>query len=411
MARPTYDLVLHGASSFVGRIVAEHLIERHGVGRDLRWAISGRSPERLHALRDVLGRRAMKLPVLVADAADADALRMLCARTRVVASTVGPYALHGGPLVAACVAAGTDYCDLTGEVQWVRRMITRHQRAARRSGARIVHCCGFDSLPSDLGVHVLQRAAVARFGAPFERVRARVWKLRGGFSGGTIASLLNVLDEARRDAALRRALADPYALCPPSRAKRPRQPEVRLPEYDPVAGGWLAPFVMAAINSRVVHRSNALSGMTYGRDFRYDEAVSCGPGLAGRARAAALAAALAAGLAAGAVPPLRAALQRFVLPASGEGPSPEQQRHGRWEIRFFGEGPGGTRLTLRVTGDRDPGYGSTGRMFAETAIALSLDRARGRAPGGFWTPASLLGDRLVERLVAHAGVRFECLDG
>ncbi len=411
MARPTYDLVLHGASSFVGRIVAEHLVERHGVGRGLRWAISGRSAERLHALRDLLGRRATELPVLVADAADADALRMLCARTRVVASTVGPYALHGGPLVAACVAAGTDYCDLTGEVQWVRRMIARHQRAARRSGARIVHCCGFDSLPSDLGVHVLQRAAVARFGAPLERVRARVWKMRGGFSGGTIASLLNVLEEARRDPALRRTLADPYALCPPSRAARPRQPEVRMPQYDPSAGAWVAPFMMAAINTRVVHRSNALSGMTYGRGFRYDEAVSCGPGLAGRARAGALAAALAAGLAACSVPPLRAALQRFVLPAPGEGPSPEQQRHGRWKIRFFGGGPGDTRLALRVTGDRDPGYGSTGRMFAEAAIALSLDRARGRAPGGFWTPASLLGDRLVKRLVAHAGVRFEFLDG
>jgi short subunit dehydrogenase-like uncharacterized protein len=410
MPRPVFDLVLHGATSFVGRIAAEYLVERHGVGGELRWAISGRSPERLHALRDLLGRRAAKLPIVVADAAGAEALRALCARTRVVASTVGPYALHGEPLVAACAAAGTDYCDLTGEVQWVRRMIERHQRAARRSGARIVHCCGFDSLPSDLGVHVLQREAIARFGEPFERVRARVWKLRGGFSGGTIASLLNVLDEARRDPALRRALADPYALCPPSRAKRPRQPEVRLPEYDPVAGAWLAPFVMAAINTRVVHRTNALSKSAYGRGFLYDEAVSCGPGLGGRARASAMAAGLGAALAAGALPPLRAALERFVLPAPGEGPSPEQQRHGRWELRFFGEGPGAERLTLRVTGDRDPGYGSTGKMFSEAAIVLSLDRGRERAPGGFWTPASLLGDRLVERLVAHAGVRFEFLD-
>jgi short subunit dehydrogenase-like uncharacterized protein len=410
MARPSFDLVLHGATSFVGRIAAEHLVERHGVGGALRWAISGRSPERLHALRDLLGRRAAKLPVVVADAADDDALRALCASTRVVASTVGPYALYGEPLVAACAATGTDYCDLTGEVQWVRRMIERHQRAARRSGARIVHCCGFDSLPSDLGVHVLQREAVARFGQPLARVRARVWKMRGGFSGGTIASLLNVLDEARRDAALRRTLADPYALCPPSRARRPRQPEVRLPEYDAVAGAWLAPFVMAAINTRVVHRTNALRKAAYGRGFVYDEAVSCGPGLGGRARATALAAGLASALAAGAVPPLRAALERFVLPAPGEGPSPEQQRHGRWELRFFGGDDATARLALQVTGDRDPGYGSTGKMFVEAAIALAPDRGRARAPGGFWTPAALLGDRLVERLVAHAGVRFEFLD-
>ncbi|MCE3003651.1 MAG: saccharopine dehydrogenase NADP-binding domain-containing protein [Xanthomonadaceae bacterium] len=410
MPRPAFDLVLHGATSFVGRIVAEHLVATHGVGRDLRWAISGRSPERLHALRDLLGRAAAKLPVIVADAGDDAALRALCARTRVVASTVGPYALYGDPLVAACVAAGTDYCDLTGEVQWVRRMIARHQRAAVRSGARIVHCCGFDSLPSDLGVHVLQREAVARFGAPLERIRARVWTMRGGFSGGTIASLLNVVDEARRDPALRRTLADPYALCPSSRARRPRQPEVRLPEYDDAARAWVAPFVMAAINTRVVHRSNALSGQAYGRGFRYDEAVYCGPGLAGRARATAMAGALAAGLAAGVLPPLRAALQRFVLPAPGEGPSPEQQRHGRWELRFFGEGPGDARLVLQVTGDRDPGYGSTGKMFGEAAIALAGDRGRKRRPGGFWTPATVLGDRLVERLVAHAGVRFAFLD-
>lgn len=410
MPRPTYDLVLHGATSFVGRLVAVHLVECHGVGGELRWAISGRSPERLQALREQLGASAAKLPVIVADAADPAALQALCARTRVVASTVGPYALYGDPLVAACVAAGTDYCDLTGEVQWVRRLIARHQRAAEQSGARIVNCCGFDSLPSDLGVHVLQREARTRFGAPFERVRARVWKLRGGFSGGTIASLLNVVDEARRDPELRRALTDPYALCPTSPAKRPRQPEVRLPEYDPAAG-WVAPFVMAGINTRVVHRSNALGDMAYGHDFRYDEAVSCGPGLIGRARATAMAGALAAGLVAGALPPLRAVLQRLVLPAPGEGPSPEQQRRGHWELRFFGEGPGDARLVLKVSGDRDPGYGSTGRMFGEAAIALAHDRGRGRRPGGFWTPATAIGDRLVERLVANAGVRFEFLDG
>lgn len=410
MPRPAYDLVLHGATSFVGRIAAEHLVKCHGVGGELRWAISGRSSERLQALREQLGPGAAKLPVIVADAADPAALQALCARTRVVASTVGPYALFGDPLVAACVAVGTDYCDLTGEVQWVRRMIERHQSAAVQSGARIVNCCGFDSLPSDLGVHVLQREAQARFGAPFERVRARVWKLRGGFSGGTIASLLNVVDEARRDADLRRTLTDPYALCPPSVTKRPRQPEVRLPEYDPAAG-WVAPFVMAGINTRVVHRSNALSGMAYGHSFRYDEAVSCGPGLIGRARATAMAGALGAGLVAGALPPLRAVLQRWVLPAPGEGPSPEQQRLGHWELRFFGEGAGDARLVLKVSGDRDPGYGSTGKMFGEAAIALAHDRGRGRRAGGFWTPATVLGDRLVERLGANAGVRFEFLDG
>jgi short subunit dehydrogenase-like uncharacterized protein len=410
MARILYDLVLHGATSFVGQITARHLLERHGVDGGLRWAISGRSPAKLSALREMLGRKAKGLPILVADADDEPALRALCAHTRVVASTVGPYALHGSALVAACAATGTDYCDLTGEVQWVRRMLTRHQRAARASGARIVHCCGFDSLPSDLGVHVLQRAAIARFGQPLARVRMQVRTLRGGFSGGTVASLLNVVDEARRDPALRRTLADPYALCPSSRRQRPRQPEVRLPERDPDSGDWLAPFVMAAINTRVVHRSNALSGHAYGHDFEYDEAVCAGPGLKGRVRATAMAGGLAAALLAGALPPARAALQRFVLPAAGEGPSPEAQRHGRWDLRFIGTGVDDARLVLRVTGDRDPGYGSTAKMFAEAAVTLSQDRGRGRAGGGFWTPASVLGDRLVERLEAHAGVRFAFTD-
>ena len=411
MARKSFDLVLHGATSFVGQITARHLIERHGADGGLRWAISGRSPEKLGALREMLGRKARDLPLLVADADDGRALRALCAKARVVASTVGPYALHGGPLVAACAATGTDYCDLTGEVQWVRRMITRHQRAARASGARIVHCCGFDSLPSDLGVHVLQREARARFGEPLAQVHMRVQAMRGGFSGGTIASLLNVVDEARRDPALRRALADPYVLCPPSRSARPRQTEVRLPRRDPDGGDWVAPFVMAAINTRVVHRTNALTGHAYGSDFEYDEAVSTGAGLKGRALATAMAGGMAAGLLAGALPASRAVLQRFVLPAPGEGPSPEAQRHGRWDLRFSGHGRDGAKLALRVSGDRDPGYGSTGKMFAEAAIALASDRGRRRAPGGFWTPAALLGDALVERLEAHAGVRFELLDG
>ena len=239
-------------------MTVRYLIDRHGVGGELRWAIAGRSAARLAALKAEFGVPA--LPTIVVDADDAQGLRSLCADTRVVVSTVGPYALYGEPLVAACAATGTDYCDLTGEVQWIRRMILRHEAAARASGARIVHCCGFDSIPSDLGVQVLQREAVARFGQPLERVRLRVKAMRGGASGGTVASLLNVVKEVRKDPSLRAELANPYSLCVGAEPLATRQPNVSGAVFDEPFGAWSAPFVMAGINTRIVHRSNAVGG-------------------------------------------------------------------------------------------------------------------------------------------------------
>jgi short subunit dehydrogenase-like uncharacterized protein len=226
-------------------------------------------------------------------------------------------------MVGPASTTGTDYCDLTGEVQWVRRMIERHEAAARASGARIVHCCGFDSIPSDLGVHFVQREAQRRFGAPCTRIKMRVKAMRGGASGGTVASLMNVVKEAASDPALRKELADPYSLCPPSGSKV-RQPEVRMPEYDADFGKWVAPFVMALVNTRVVHRSNALSGHAYGADFVYDEAMITGSGPLGGLAAAALTAGVGGFVAASAIGPLRAGLERFVLPKPGEGPSPRR---------------------------------------------------------------------------------------
>ncbi|MCC7199115.1 MAG: saccharopine dehydrogenase NADP-binding domain-containing protein, partial [Gammaproteobacteria bacterium] len=213
MASKPFDLVVFGATSFVGQILARYLLEQFGTNGELRWAIAGRSQPKLDELLQHLGPTAAGLPTLVADAADEAALAKLCAATRVVVSTVGPYALYGEPLVKVCTATGTDYCDLTGEVQWIRRMIDRYELDARRSGARIVHCCGFDSIPSDLGVHFLQREARARYGQPLTRTKLRVRAMRGGFSGGTVASLLNVVKEAAGNKALRRELANPYSLC------------------------------------------------------------------------------------------------------------------------------------------------------------------------------------------------------
>ncbi|MCU0759812.1 MAG: saccharopine dehydrogenase NADP-binding domain-containing protein [Steroidobacteraceae bacterium] len=427
------DLVVFGASSFVGRLLCEELWRLYGSGPDggtggpLRWGLAGRSRARLEAVRDGLRARAegepsaargaaSGLPCLVADAADAGSLAALCRQARVVVSTVGPYALHGEPLVAACAASGTDYADLTGEVPWIRRMIERHSAAALASGARLVHCCGFDSIPSDLGVLFLQREAQRRLGAPCARVSMRVRAMRGGVSGGTVASLLNVLREAAADPVLRRMLVDPYSLSPTESAevagaRRPRQPRTRGARFDPESGCWTAPFVMSAINVPVVLRSHALLGHPWGGGFTYDEAVSTGRGLPGRLRASGLAAGLAAFTVAGALAPTRALLERFVLPAPGEGPDEPSRRRGCFDLRFMGTTADGRHLAARVTGDRDPGYGSTARMLAQAATCLTETTDEPARRGGSWTPASLLGERLIERLEAFAGVKFELLPG
>ncbi len=286
MTTQPYDVIVFGATSFVGQILTRYLFEEFGLDGKLRWAAAGRSLPKLEELRKSLGKGAGKLTLLQADAGDETSLQKLCKSARVIVSTVGPYALYGEPLVRVCAETGTDYCDLTGEVQWMRRMIHKYEKTAQASGARIVHNCGFDSIPSDLGVHYLQQQAQERFGQHCTTVKMRVRSMRGSFSGGTVASLLNVLKEVKANPALRKELADPYSICPPGRGKRVRQKNVGFAEYDPDFSAWIAPFVMSAINTRVVHRTNALLHDAYGPEFRYDEAVLTGRGLRGRLTAA-----------------------------------------------------------------------------------------------------------------------------
>lgn len=410
MSNTRHHLTVFGASSFVGQILTRYLLERHGVGAGLDWAIAGRSKQKLEALRDSLGTRAHRLPIVLADAGDEGSLARLVEHTGCVVSTVGPYALHGEPLVRACARTGTDYCDLTGEVQWIWRMLERYEQDAKASGARIVHCCGFDSIPSDLGVYFLERQSLKRFGRPCMRVKMRVRAMRGGFSGGTVASLMNAIKEASADPAVRRQLANPYSLCPRGYAPSARQPNVKFAEYDEDFRAWVAPFIMSAVNTRIVQRSNALLAGAYGGDFTYGEAVLSGRGVKGRLAATSMAAGLAGFLVVGALPPTRWALEKFVLPAPGEGPSPEQQEKGFFDIRFKGFTDDDRGLAVKVTGDRDPGYGSTGKMLGEAAACLALDLDRQAKPGGFWTPATAFGETLIERLQAHAGLSFEVLD-
>lgn len=395
-----FDVVLWGASGYTGRLVAEYLATAPSA-RAVRWAIAGRDRERLEAVRAELGSAAP--PVLVGDAADRPSLAAIASRARVVCTTVGPYARYGGDLVAACVASGTHYCDLTGEVPWIRRMIDAHHDQARERGARIVHCCGFDSIPSDLGVLMLHEAMKER-GRRIARVDAFFGETRGGFSGGTIASLLGVLDEAQRDRGARRVLADPYGLDPLPRQGGPDGPDRRGVGYDDRLDRFTAPFVMSAINTRIVRRSNALTDYRYGRDFRYTERMSLPPGFRGLAGAAAVTATLGGFVAAMRVPALRRLIAPR-LPAPGQGPTPEQRAAGYFVLRLLGEaepergGAGGPlRLLGRVEDRRDPGYGSTAVMLSESALCLAGDDLS--APGGVLTPASAIGMRLLDRLRA-----------
>ncbi len=409
MAKITRDLIVFGATSFVGQILCGYLLEQFGTRGKLRWAIAGRSEGKLRTLRTSLGSKAGRLPIVVTDAADEVALEAMCSSARVIVSTVGPYALYGEPLVKVCAETGTDYCDLTGEVQWIRRMLERYEKEARKSGARIVHCCGFDSIPSDLGVYYLQQRALERFGEPCSRVKMRVRGAKGGFSGGTAASLINVVKELKSDPALRRELTDPYSLCPASRKSRPKQPQVVAAEFDDDFASWIAPFVMGSINTRIVQRSNALSRNAYGNDFRYDEAVLTGPGMKGRMAAAGMTLGLGGFMLASAIGPSRLLLEKFVLPGPGEGPSPQTQENGFFDLRFFGETKDGETILTKVTGDRDPGYGSTAKMLGQAGACLALDVSKSDKAGGFWTPATIFGDALIERLQAHSGLAFDVL--
>jgi len=399
------DVVVHGATGFVGRLTAEYLAAHAPAGT--RIGLGGRSRERLAEVRADLGPGAAEWELVVADSADAEALAALARRTAVVATTVGPYGRYGLPLVEACAAAGTHYADLTGELLFMRRTIERYDAPAAASGARIVHNCGFDSIPSDLGTLLLHEAARADGAGDLEATTLVVEAMRGGFSGGTIASLKGEIDEARGDRAARRIVGDPYALSP-DRAAEPDlgdEGDLRGIERDPELGLWLAPFVMATINTRVVRRSNALLGHAYGRSFRYREVMSTGGSPVAPVLAAGVAGgagALVAGLAFG---PTRAVLDRL-LPSPGEGPSEEARRRGFFRIAIHARTSGGRRYRARIAAQGDPGYAATAVMLGESALALAHDEDRLPDRAGVLTPATGLGTRLAERLRA-AGQTFE----
>ncbi len=388
MAARAFDVVVFGATGFTGGLVAEYLA-RHTAG--VRWAIAGRDRAKLEAVKTKLG---VDVPVLVADARDAHALRQLAGQTTVVATTTGPFALHGDELVAACVEHGTHYCDLSGETQWIARMIARHHEAARKSGARIVHACGYDSLPADLGVFALQQHALATLGQACSEVQALAYIRGPNMSGGTFASIFNVAEEARHDKAVRRLLFDPHGLATDPRAATGSKSEQHGISYLADAGVYTAPFLMASANVRIVHRSNSLLDYPYGRDFVYNEAMPTGKGVGGMLAAAAVTAATSALLVGAGVPPLRALLQR-VLPQPGTGPS-EKARQGSYFAHELYGVVQGKHVRARFAAKGDPGYGETAKMLGESALSLAFDEASSQ--GGVLTGASALGQALIKRL-------------
>jgi short subunit dehydrogenase-like uncharacterized protein len=389
MSSSKFDIIVYGATGFTGQLVAEYLAQHYRGDRNLKWAMAGRSLEKLAAVRDAIGAPA-DTPLIVADAGNPASLKAMVDQTRLVLSTVGPYQLYGSDLVAACAASGTDYLDLCGEPVWMRRMIDAHEAAAKSSGARIVFSCGFDSLPFELGVFFAQETAKKTLGMPVSRVKGRVREMKGTFSGGTAASIKATFAAAAKDLSLVAMLKDPFVLTPGFTG--PKQPPGNRPLLDEDLGMWTAPFVMATINTRSVHRSNQLMGFPYGRDFIYDEMVLTGAGETGEANAKLVVAA-------------NNKMGSSDGPKPGEGPSKEERESGRYDLLFVALAPDGGQVRVAVRGDRDPGYGSTSKMISECAICLLRDTPE--VPAGIWTPGAAMGDRLIRRLVDNAGMTFQ----
>lgn len=392
----SFDLVIYGATGFTGALVAEYL---HQTQSGLSWAIAGRSQSKLDLLKDRIN--APDLETIVADSESPDDMRRLVTSTRVIISTVGPYARFGTPLVEACAAEGTHYCDLTGEPQWMASIFERVSPLAEETGARLIHCCGFDSIPSDLGVFVAQQSMMNKHGLFATKVSGRMGKSKGAVSGGTVASMLLAVEQAVSDPIARKVLNDPYGLYPSELSPGSDGPDQRGVRWDDHFGSWTGPFVMAAINSKVVRRSNALASLVYGADFSYDESLL----VDNRRSGLLMAGGMSIGMTALAIPPLRRLISKR-LPQPGEGPSVSERENGFFEFFVHAHHPTDSEKDVRicVQGKRDPGYGATARMLAQAGLSLAFDDLD--VEGGIWTPASALGNHLVNRL-ADVDITFE----
>ena len=389
MSERKFDVIVFGATGYTGKLVAEYMKDQYGDDENIKWAIAGRNMDKLMLVKNDLGLKD-EIEMIEVDSSDIDALNKMTSSTKCVLTTVGPYQLYGSDLVQSCANNGTDYVDLTGEPGWMYEMINLCKEQAEKSGSRIVFSCGFDSIPFDLGVYFLQKAFIEKNGKPAERIRGRVQAMNGEFSGGTIASLGATMATLKEKPELIKVLANPFSLS--EGFEGPTQPDDSKVILDEKINMWVAPFVMAPINTKNVHRSNFLLNHMYGENFEYDEMMIAGEGEDGKIIADAMTTANPMG--------------GDNVPQPGEGPSKESREQGNYDVLFVAES-GDETMQARVTGDMDPGYGSTSKMIAESALCLVKDCDT--LPGGIYTPAPSMGETLISRLVQRAGLTFDLI--
>ena len=410
MSSKKFDIVVFGATSFVGKIISGYLSEHLSGSEEISWAIAARSEQKLSSLQKQLSIKGRKIPIITADAMRYEDMRHLCQKAHLILSTVGPYAMYGEELVKTCAETGTDYCDITGETHWLKEMLVKYESLAQLTGARLVSCCAFDSIPSDLGVYFLQKESKNKYASLLPNVKMRVAAVRGGVSGGTVASILGFIDALRDNSVVRSESMDPYQLCRERPKRTMGKQRFPFPRYDSEFKSWTTPFIMEATNTRVVLRSNSISKNSHGdKPFAYSEAMLTGSGFRGLLSAVLIFIGLSLAAVLLFFRPPRLIITKLFLPAPGRGPTEESQLQGYFDIRFLGSNDKGQRLAVKVTGDRDPGYGSTAKMAAQSALCLA-GTPREKTPGGFWTPSTSMGEALLSRLQSHAGVSFEVLD-
>ena len=396
-----FDIIVWGASGFTGRLVVLYLFNKYGATGDLKWAMGGRNLTKLEKVRDEVADK--NIPLVIADINDKVSLLKMVDRTKVICTTVGPYAKYGSNLVEACIESHIHYCDLAGEVQWMHKMINNHHKTAKINGSKIVHTCGFDSIPSDMGVYFIQRESKDKIGILAQEIKMRVAAISGGISGGTYASLSRVLEEAQKDKTIYKVLTNPYGLNPSNSQLGKDKSDLKRVIFDNASQSWIGPFIMASINTKVVRRSNFLSSYSYGKSFRYDEGTIFGKGLFGRIKGILSTIPIGLIMSAKHGSLLKKGLDAF-FPTPGEGPTRKKIEKGFYNLRFYITLEDGSNAFAKVTGDMDPGYGSSSKMLAESAVCLAKDKLPNTS--GILTPSVAMGDSLLIRLEKNAGLTF-----
>jgi len=397
-----FDIIVWGASGFTGRLVALYLFDKYGANGDLKWAMGGRNLKKLEKVRDEIANR--NVPLVIADSNDKVSLFSMVNRTKVICTTVGPYAKYGSNLLEACVKSHIHYCDLAGEVQWMYKMINSYHDEAKINGSKIVHACGFDSIPSDMGVYFIQKEVKSRTGVVAQKIKMRVAAISGGISGGTYASLSRVLEEAQKDKMVYKVLTNPYALNPIDEQFGEDSSDLKNVIFDKASQSWIGPFIMASINTKIVRRSNFLSNYAYGKSFRYDESTIFGKGFFGRVKGVLSTIPIGLIMSAKHGSLFKKGLD-VLFPIPGEGPTKKKMEKGFYNLRFYITLEDGSNAFAKVTGDMDPGYGSSSKMLAESAVCLAKDKLSDTS--GVLTPSLAMGDSLLKRLEKNAGLTFD----